>query len=129
MRRVGQLLRNPQHSLAGCFTDARPSMQRAVHGPDRDFGQLCDLMDARSFHGYFATTSSFPSIKSTELPPTITLNDPGSTTRCISRLKNESSSGPSMNSTVFVSPGLKVTRRKPRSSLIGLVTELTSSRM
>lgn len=53
---------------------------------------------------------------------------PGSTTRRISRFKNDNSSGPTENSTTRDSPGFNVTRRNPLNSLIARVTELTSCR-
>src|SRR5689334_1446463 len=129
MRCVGQFLRYPQNFLSCHFAYSGASVQSAVNCPNRDLGQLRDLVNAGPFHFYFATTSSLPSTRFTELPPTIILNVPGSTTRCISRFRNDSSSGPNVNSTLFVSPGFSVTRWNPRSSFTGRVTELTSSRI
>ena len=82
-----------------------------------------------SFALYFATTFNVVSIRSCEFPPTMILKEPGSTTLCMSRLRNDSSSKPRDNSTVLVSPGASAIRRKPRNSFTGRVTELTSSRM
>ena len=127
VRRVGELLRDAKHALPGRFADSRAAVQRPVDRADRNSGQFGNLVDPGTFH--FATTFSVVSIRSTELPPTMILNVPGSTTRCMSRLRNESSSGPSVNSTICVLPGSSVMRRKPLSSLTGRVMELTSSRM
>jgi hypothetical protein len=49
---------------------------------------------------FYSVTFNTISIKSTELPPTIILKVPGSTTLCISRSRKESSSDPRVNSTV-----------------------------
>src|SRR3954468_20957692 len=85
--------------------------------------------DAAVGERHRATTSSVAGSWVRELVPAITSNRPGSTMRCMRRSINESSAGPSVKVTVFVSPGANVTRENPRSSWIGRVTELTTSRM
>src|SRR5260370_13410969 len=137
MRGIIELLRNPQHLVPSGFAASRTAVQRAVYRANGNLGQLCKSVNSVVLHCaacrfawfYLSSTVSFVSARSTELPPAMILKVPGSTTRCISRFKNDSSSGPSVNSTVLVSPALSVIRRKPRSSLIGRVTELISSRM
>ena len=52
-----------------------------------------------------ASISNVASSRSSEFGPTITLNSPGSTTKCISRFQNPSSAAVSKNSTCFLSPG------------------------
>ena len=66
-----------------------------------------------------AITSRTTVSTTAELPPTITSNRPGSTTRAIDASRNERCSGPSVNSTVRVSPGFNAMRWKPRNSLTG----------
>src|SRR5262245_28038703 len=83
----------------------------------------------RTDHFPPAVTSSVAVVSWVELVPTITSNRPGSTTRFIWRSINDKASGPSVNVTVFFSPGFRVTRSNPRSSFVGLVTELTTSWM
>ena len=78
--------------------------------------------------GSFATSSP-TDFTSAELPPTITWNRPGSTTRFMSGPWYESCSGPSSKVTVRFSPGLSVMRRKPFNSITGRVARLTSARM
>ena len=50
------------------------------------------------------------------------LNVPGSTTRCMSRFKNESSSKPRENSTVFVWPGSSVNGKEVRLLYVGRIS-------
>ena len=63
-----------------------------------------------------------------ELVPTSSSKRPGSTTRFIDPSIIESACGPTVKVTVFFAPGSSETRWKPRSSLTGRVTELTTSR-
>src|SRR5690606_5068871 len=65
---------------------------------------------------------------SCELPPTITVNEPGSTTSRMAAFQNARSRGWSVNETVRVSPGRSVIRRKPRSLRTAGVIDATSSR-
>jgi hypothetical protein len=65
---------------------------------------------------YFATTCSIVFAVSIELGPTIMSNAPASTTLFMFRSRRESESGVSENATVCFSPGLKLTRLKPRNS-------------
>src|SRR5437016_3366779 len=80
--------------------------------------------DHAACSAHLSITFNFVSIRSMEFPPTIMVKIPGSTTRCMSRFRNESSSKPRVSSTVLVSPGFSAIRRKPRSSFTGRVTEL-----
>src|SRR5215510_3325430 len=61
------------------------------------------------------TISNSPlSLISSDDAPTITRNIPGSTTNFMFRSHRLKSAGFKVNVTVFVSPGLKLTRAKPR---------------
>jgi hypothetical protein len=55
-------------------------------------------------------TVNLASINSTEFPPAIIVNVPGSTTRFMSRFKNDNSLKPRVKVTVFVSPGFSDSR-------------------
>ena len=81
-------------------------------------------------HRYFVTcrVSFWRSASREELPIMIS-KSPGSTTYFMLTSKKESASGVMSSVTVVVSPGCSRTLRKPFSSLMGRVTELTRSRM
>ena len=58
---------------------------KSIHGEQRQSSTRRKSASPRQ--SYFSTTLNFVSIKSTEFPPTMIRNVPGSTTRCISRFK------------------------------------------
>lgn len=56
------------------------------------------------------STCNLTACTSSELPPTITVNQPGSTVHFISKSSSSNSDRPIMNVTVFLSPGSSQTR-------------------
>ena len=78
------------------------------------------LQGSLTFNVAFATMSS-------DDLPTMRSNVPGTTTQRISWFSSCKSSGPSVNFTVFFSPGSSAIRSKPRSCLMGVATGVKRS--
>src|SRR3954447_12069616 len=108
-------------------TDPRPKRPRhRTPAPDTS-GRNGELDEAHTewlralqknyemFIGRCHCTVNVPSTRmSSDDAPTITLNSPGSTTRCMSRLRSDRPSRGMTKWTVLVSPALRATRSKPR---------------
>src|SRR5581483_239904 len=116
----GGQVRGPDGAMRHDQSSPPRAQHISCHGGDPGNHKGCPYS---SYH--FASTSSTVVFSVAELGPTMMSKRPGSTTRFMSRFQNHSLSGVMANVTVRASPGRKLTRWKPRSSLTGRVTELT----